>query len=439
MADTKNMLAYNMQAVKAAKTKGGKQTEYHIEGVKGLTLTVYTSGDAAFYVRYNFRETPGGPRQYRRELIGSRDLIDLAYAKVKALELMTGVAKNEDPVGKDAALRAGITLRDLFDARLKKGKPLAANTHSQYRKIMDADILPKLGDMPAAAITADQFVAVLSDIEDRSKHIAHAARSALGSTYRWALQRRVVKVNPVAGLGFIVTPKPRKRLLSNAELRKMWTGLETPGSNISPNMARMMKLCLLTGQRRAEVMGARIDELTDLDGPAPIWKLPADRMKRKKHDQYVPLSVQAAALFRAAIASRPDAIMVQGGDAYVFPADLTRVRIGKKPKTPSMSPESASKAMRRLRDEVGITDATLHDMRKVITTWLSETGTQGPILDRILHHAGNGVTATTYDHSMQVDPLRIAYQRWSDNVWAVTGQAVAGENVVSLRPAARVA
>jgi integrase len=140
-------------------------------------------------------------------------------------------------------------------------------------------------------------------------------------------------------------------------------------------------------------------------------------------------------LFRAAIAARPEAILVQGGDAYVFPADLTRVRTGKKPRTASMSPESASKAMRRLCADVGLNDATIHDMRKVITTWLSETGTPEPILDRILHHAGRGVTASTYDHSMQVDPLRIAYQCWSDNVWALTGQAVVAENVVPMRPA----
>ena len=72
-----------------------------------------------------------------------------------------------------------------------------------YEDVLERDVFPILGDIPAADITAEQIVGVLAPIEDRSKSLAHRARSALGSTYRFGLKRRLVKANPTAGLGFI--------------------------------------------------------------------------------------------------------------------------------------------------------------------------------------------------------------------------------------------
>lgn len=47
----------------------------------------------------------------------------------------------------------------------------------------------------------------------------------------------------------------------------------------------------------------RLDELIDLDGPAPRWDLPASRMKRPKPHS-VPLSAEAVQLIKQAIAER---------------------------------------------------------------------------------------------------------------------------------------
>ena len=75
-----------------------------------------------------------------------------------------------------------------------------------------------IGDLPAGEITGEQIARVLESIEARSKHAAHKARSAIGSTYRWAVKRRKVKTNPTIGLGFTVQSKPRNRVLSDDEL-----------------------------------------------------------------------------------------------------------------------------------------------------------------------------------------------------------------------------
>jgi integrase len=57
---------------------------------------------------------------------------------------------------------------------------------------------------------------------------------------------------------------------------------------------RALRVLLLTGQRRNELIGMRWSELR-LGGPAPEWELPAGRSKNKK-PHIIPLSSAVVAL-----------------------------------------------------------------------------------------------------------------------------------------------
>ena len=74
-------------------------------------------------------------------------------------------------------------------------------------------------------------------------------------------------------------------------------------------MQTIIRLAMLTGQRRSEVAGARVAELT-LDGAAPMWTIPGDTRRtgkvirgrtKNRRTQVLPLSTQAVALFKHAI------------------------------------------------------------------------------------------------------------------------------------------
>ena len=76
-------------------------------------------------------------------------------------------------------------------------------------------------------------------------------------------------------------------------------------------MRLIIQLAMLTGQRRTEVAGARLSELHGLEGQEPAWIIPGDVNKRGNilegrtkngREQRVPLSRQAAELFRRAVA-----------------------------------------------------------------------------------------------------------------------------------------
>jgi integrase len=427
MAGTaKNVVAYNEQAVaKKARAKVAKQREWKIEGVPGLSLTVKPSGVATYYVRYQAGH--GNKRQHRREALGRHGLIDLAEARTKALEVMTSVAKGGDPVGEAAAGARALTFRQLFATRRAKDGARASRTLEDYQRSLDADVFPELGDLPAGEITGEQIARVLENVEARSKHAAHKARSAIGSTFRWAVKRRKVKANPTIGLGFTVQSRPRNRVLSDDELKVLWNAADN-GAGLSEAMRLILKLAILTGQRESEVAGALTSEL-QLDTANPKWRIPSERMKRKNREQIVPLSTQAVALFRRAIELSP-------GSRHVFPADTTRARVGRNPRRPHINGESVSRAMARLRERVGLEDARVHDLRKTVTTWLRETKlVSSDVCDLILHHARKGVTASHYDFSTLEGPVRAALQAWADHVWSITRQTGLTSNVVEMKRA----
>ena len=215
-------------------------------------------------------------------------------------------------------------------------------------------------------------------------------------------------------------------------LAKLWDAIGNT-TGLSEPVRIILQLTVLTGQRRTEVTGARRSELT-LDGDNPVWRIAGShsakgktvegRMKSKR-EQIVPLSSQAVALFRRALE-------LAGNSAHVFPSDTQRAH-GTKPKLPHLAPTSVSHAMTRVTKDAKIEDARVHDLRKVVASWLRENGVGSDIVDLILHHARQGVTATHYDFSNQLPPMRRALQLWADHVWEITGQAHVVSNVRATR------
>ena len=89
--------------------------------------------------------------------------------------------------------------------------------------------------------------------------------------------------------------RSRDRVLSSAELSEVWQACEGLGE-----FGTIVRLLMLTGQRREEVAGMRWSEL---DLGKGLWSLPAERTKnRRPHD--VPLSAEALALIMAVPGAR---------------------------------------------------------------------------------------------------------------------------------------
>jgi integrase len=328
----------------------------------------------------------------------------------------------------------------VVDFRLWNGNANALCDRLRQRGIpfVKYSAYPAIGDMSAGDVTADHVVAICKRIEDGGARVqSERTKATIGGVYRWALRNREngVKANPCRDIGRRSHKVERTRTPTDAELSALWAATESEDGKLSRPMRLIIQLAILTSQRRTEICGARVSELHGLDTDAPLWVIPGDVNRRGKiiegrtkngREQRVPLSTQAADLFRKAIAQ-------SGGGEYVFPAVMSRVKIGKVPRTPHIHGESVTMAMRRLRAATGIDDVSIHDMRRAVSNWLKDQGVSREVRDLILNHKDPSVTEAHYSNTARMErQVRAALQAWADWVWEITGQRADGSNVVRI-------
>src|SRR5262245_12680992 len=141
----------------------------------------------------------------------------------------------------------------------------------------------------------------------RGNVTADRARSVLSAMFAWAIGEGLADENPVIGTNRRSDDEPRTRVLSDAEIVKLWNGLPDTQYGV------IVKLLALTGCRRDE-MGALSWKEIDFEGRKIT--LPAERTKNGT-EHIVPLSDLALNILETQkrILSRP---FVFGWDANGF-------------------------------------------------------------------------------------------------------------------------
>jgi integrase len=161
----------------------------------------------------------------------------------------------------------------------------------------------------------------------------------------------------------------RERWLSEEELARLWAALE---QHTNRRAANAVKLMLLTGSRRNEVLSATWDEF---DMERGRWTKPTHHTKQKR-TEHVPLSGPANALLSTMQAEADPEC------PFLFP--------GNAPEKPLVD---IKKFWKRLRQEVGIEDVRLHDLRHTYASNLVSQGFSLHIVGRLLGHTQPQTTA----------------------------------------------
>src|SRR5262249_6676258 len=142
---------------------------------------------------------------------------------------------------------------------------------------------------------------------------------------------------------------PRVRVLTDAELKQLWNTLPEALSR-SKATQQIIKLCLLTGQRVGAVSGIHRNEV---ELKARTWTIPAVRSKND-HLVDVPLSDAALAVVREV-----------EGKIFLFP-DRDR--------DAGLTSHEVSKTIRRAQSRFGLTQWTMHDLRRTAVTGMQKLG-----------------------------------------------------------------
>ena len=168
-----------------------------------------------------------------------------------------------------------------------------------------------------------------------------------------------IETNPAAGIALNRRTQPT-RFLSRAELARLHAALDRhAGQESGRQQADIIRLLLLTGCRRGEILGLR-------------WSEVQDGMLALADSKTGPRTVPLASQVRAILDRQP-----RGKSPFVFPSPRDPAR----PRSPELS------LWYRVRREVGIEDCRLHDLRHTYASYAVMNGVPVPVVSRLLGHS----------------------------------------------------
>lgn len=386
-----------------------------------------------------------------RHRIGRYPEMSLMDARKKARDVLRITQEGKNPFSSAMANNARITQAEgetfgaLADRFLKeypkKRKSISESTMSKYHWALKGTAATKRPGNPSPVadwqirpvneIKRKDIVSLLDSFNDQDKRVsANRQLAYMRPFFKWCLKRDLIATDPTAN--FDKNDKneetARDRVLSPSELVEVWQALDRLGTPFAP----VFKLLILTGQRSCEVTGMRKDELSDLDGSAPIWKLPGHRTKNGR-PHTVPLAPQAVAVIKEALSVRdalidfdktPDCpwVFTTSGKRHVGelrdPTRRIRLAIAAARQTLAASAGRAAEP---------IPHWTPHDIRRTVSTEMHERGIALPhIVEAVINHISGhraGV-AGVYNRAEYVPEKRAALEAWASYVYRLLGESV---------------
>jgi len=399
----------------------GKSDFVHFDaGLPGFGLRIRSSGKRTWYIH---KRTKDG---VLKRTIGDISLFTLDEARIEARKILGKAQrvelldeherrKEEDArrIQAEEREREKITLARIADLYVSqhvesKQKP---RTQLETKRHLQSHWAP-LHAMPLHRIRRRDVSAQLSEIARSNGPIAaNRARSTLSHLFMWSMQQGIADENPVIGTSKPGKETARTRVLSPDELKNIWKATGDLGDYES-----IIRLLLLTGQRRDEVGGLRWSEI---DFDRSLWTLPAARTKNGLSNE-VPLSNQAISIITShssgAGVDNVSRDLVFGRSEGPFSGWSKSKRrldaqIGRLPKPGSAGSERDSSGWR------------VHDLRRTMVTMMAEHLNIWPhVIESVVNHVSGhkaGV-AGIYNRATYADEKRNALQAWADHLDRIT-------------------
>ena len=313
----------------------------------------------------------------------------------------------------EARAQASVTLGSVAEDYLLRGASgLSVRYLLEVRRHLLQHFKP-LHDLPIKKVTRANVAAQLARIaKENGPFAANRARAALSALFSWAIGEGLVDATPVLGTNKATEEISRDRVLSDDELRLAWL------SAGDGDYAAIVRLLILTGQRREEVGGMLWPEL-DLD--RALWRIGAERTKNGLPHE-VPLSTRAIEILRAQSRRERRELVFGAGDGAFQGWSNAKSAL-----------DARMLAQRRKNDpQEQLSPWRLHDLRRTVATRLADLGEQPHVVEAILNHISGSKAgvAGVYNRATYSAEKRKALDVWADHIEAlVEGREC---NVVSL-------
>ena len=360
----------------------------------GFGVRVYPSG-AKVYVVQTRREG-----RSKRVTVGRHGVISALQARRRAALMIARLKAGQDPLPPRAAPAAerSVTVAELADRFLReyvavRCKPWTVMT---YRGALERWILPALGRLTVGAVNHGHVAALhyrLRDIPYRANQVVAILNRMFRLAEVWGLRR--AGDHPCRAIRKY-REHHRERFLSEEEFRRLGRVLdeveaetgEGRGRKLGASVAAALRLLMLTGCRRNEILTLRWEEV-DLEAAELRLR------DSKTGPRVVPLPAAAVSVL-AALPRVP-------GNPWVIP--------GAKP---GGHLSNLNDHWLRIRARAGLHDVRIHDLRHSFASRALALGESLPTIGRLLGH-GQVATTARYAHLAR-DAVKASASRVADSI-----------------------
>ena len=391
----------------ACKSAKPADRPYKVADSGGLYLLVKPNGSRLW--RYDYRHA--GKR--KTAAFGAFPEVALTEARERRDDARKMLRNGTDPslAKRNARLRAAGEKENTFEAVARAWhahkKPAWSNSHANVIiRRLETYVFPEIGKMPIDQVDPSLLLGVLRRVEKNGAEIAKHMLQVSGRIFRFAIAEGRIASDPSRDLrgALKAAPPVQHRLAIKAtDLPEFLVRLKSYDGAERTRLG--LELIVLTMVRTSEARFARWSEFEGLDGPEPLWRISAERMKMRR-EHLVPLPQQAVAVLKRLKEMAHDSPLV-------LPAPT---------KTGVPSENVFIYAMYRMGYH---SRATVHGFRGTASTLLNEKGFNRDWIEMQLAHVQSGVRAA-YNSAEYLPGRRQMLQWWADHLdqCRLTGELV---------------
>ena len=324
----------------------------------GFGVRVYPSGAKVYVVQAR------GPEGTRRITVGRHGVIGASEARRRATLIVARIRAGEEPVPAakktESIAVAALAERYLREHVAVRCKPTTA---TQYRLAIERYIVPALGKRAVSSLGRSQVADLQHALSDRP---------AMANLVVATLSRMIEQAIAWGAAGEMTNPcrsapkyrtRRRERFLTDVEFRRLGSTLDEfeATGRLSPHAAAALRLLMLTGCRRNEILTLRWEDV----------RLEAQELHlsdSKSGPRTVSLSPEAVQVL-ASIERLP-------GNPWVIPGTKPGARLS-----------SLFEPWRKVRARAGLDDVRLHDLRHSFASRALALGESLPVIAKLLGHA----------------------------------------------------
>lgn len=381
---------------------------YKMSDGGGLYLAVQPGGSKLWRLKYRHDGKEG------LLSFGAHPATSLASARRKRERARQLLATGRDPrleLSREASSRTFEVAARLWHDNRQHTLDPAHSARLMAR--LDRDVLPALGSRCIRSIEPPDVLAVLRGIEARGAlDICRRAKQNISQIFRFAVASGWTDNDPTTCLDDALKPRlPPEHMhrIGFGGMPRLLAKIASYNDNCPSRQAvtrNALLFTLLTWTRTKEIRFASADEFEEMEGPQPLWRIPAVRMKMRR-DHLVPLSREAAGIVRAMLGDRDD--------GYIFSDD-------------GRTPISSNRMIGALYRLGYGGRQTVHGFRGLASTWANEAlketaDPRNPVRRydhdwiewQLAHVETNGVRRA-YNAAQYLVPRRYMLQDWADQI-----------------------